>query len=83
MKTLTKDSLSLYLFDDDKTLLIEPDKITVGDPAELIIGDCNSNNTVLHENVARPEGWIGGKYLYDGNTWALNPDWVEPPAEQA
>lgn len=77
MKTLTKDSLSLYLFDDDKALLIEPDKITVGDPAELIIGDCNSGNTVLHENVTRPADWVGGKYLYDGAAWTLNPDWKE------
>jgi hypothetical protein len=83
MKTLTKDGLSLYLFEDDKALLIEPDKITVGNPAELIIGDCNSGNTVLHENVTRPDGWIGGKYLYLDGVWSLNPDWVDFSAEQA
>lgn len=78
MKTLTKDGLSLYLFDDTKPLSIEVDKIVVGDPAEFIIGDCNSGNTVLHEDVTAPADWVGRKYLFDGSDWTLNSDWVEP-----
>lgn len=81
MKTLTKDNLSLYLFVDDKPLLIEKDKITVGNPAEFIIGDCNSTNTVLHEGVTGPVDWVGGKYFYDRTEWTLNPVWVELPKE--
>lgn len=82
MKTLTKDGLSLYLFEDDKPLLIEKDKITVGDPADFIIGDCNSGNTVLHEGITGPEDWIGGKFLFDGTNWAPNPNWVAPETEE-
>jgi len=78
MKTLTKDNLSLYLFEDDKPLLIEADKITVGDPAEFIIGDCRSEDTVLHEGVTGPEDWTGGKYFYDGTDFTLNPNWTDP-----
>lgn len=78
MKTLTKNNLSLYLFQDDKLLLIEADKITVGDPVDFIIGDCNSGNIVLHEGVIGPEDWIGGKYMFDGTEWTLNPNWVDP-----
>lgn len=82
MKTLTKDGLSLYLFEDDKQLLIEKDKITVGDPADFIIGDCNSGNTVLHQGVTGPENWTGGKYLFDGANWTSNLNWVDPETEE-
>lgn len=75
MKTLTKSNLSLYLFEDDVSLDIASDKITVGDPAQYIISDCNSSNTVLHTGVTAPDAWIGHKYIYDGTKWALNPNY--------
>lgn len=82
MKTLTRENLSLYLFDDSKSLTITDDNIVVGDPVEFIIGDCNSENTTLHENVVNsPSDWANCKYLFDGTTWTLNPDWVDPDAE--
>ena len=78
MKTLTKDGLSLYLFEDNETLLVEADNITVGDPARFIVADCNSGNTVLYEGVTGPQDWTGGKFFFDGTDWTLNPNWVEP-----
>ena len=75
MKTLTKSNLSLYLLEDDVSVVLASDKITVGDPAKFIIQDCNSSDTVLHTDVSTPpSGWIGNKYTYDGTTWAVNPD---------
>ena len=81
MKTLTKDNLSLYLVEDNDTLVLTEENITVGDPARFIIGDCTSENTVLHEGVSNLEDWYPGKYFYDNTTWTLNPDWVEPTPE--
>jgi hypothetical protein len=78
MKTLTKNNLSLYVFDDSKTLTITEDNIIVGDPADFIISDCNSNNTVLHENVTEPEDWRGCKYLFVDGVWSISPNWEEP-----
>lgn len=78
MKTLTKNTLSLYLFDDTEKLAITEANITVGNPAKFIIGDCNSSNTVLYESVTVPEDWTGHKYFFDGTDWTLNPDWVDP-----
>ena len=78
MKTLTKDNKSLYLFDNDKALSITAESITVGNPIEFIIGDCNSSNTELHAGVTPPADWAGGKYFFDGTTWTENPDWVDP-----
>lgn len=78
MKTLIKDNLSLYVFADDKPLLITESRITVGDPEEMIISDCNNLNTVLHEGVTPPEDWIGCKYFYADGAWTQNPDWVDP-----
>jgi hypothetical protein len=81
MKTLTKNRRSIYLFDDNKSLTITSESITVGEPVEFIIGDCNSNNIVLHSGVTAPDDWSGHKYDFDGTTWTQNPDWVDPEAE--
>jgi hypothetical protein len=40
------------------------------------IGDMNSTNATLIENVTPPTDWVGGKYLYDNGTWTINPKWV-------
>ena len=77
MKTLTKDNLSLYLLEDDVTVVMTKKDITVGDPPEFIIADCSSQDTVLHDGVSLPEEWTGHKYFYDGTGWALNPNFVK------
>ena len=84
MKTITfnDNNISVYLFADDKALNVQSDKIIVGDPEELIIGDCNSSNVTVHENVTEPDDWFGWKYFYDGTTWTLNLDWVDPRIEE-
>lgn len=78
MKTLTKNQISLYLFEDDEVLNPTPTSIIVGDPIKFTVADCNSENTILHEEVTAPSDWFGGKYLFDGTDWTLNPNWVEP-----
>jgi hypothetical protein len=86
MKTIIENStnISKYLFEDDKAIDIQADKINVGDPANLdfIIGDLNSNNATLHENVTNsPADWKGCKYMFDGTTWTQDPNWVDPNSE--
>lgn len=78
MKTLVKDTKSIYIFDDAEVLDITTDNIQVGEPAHMIISDCNSSNVTLYTDVTPPEDWSGHKYLFDGTTWTLNPDWVDP-----
>jgi len=80
MKTLVKNTKSIYIFDDAEVLDITLDNIQVGEPARLIIGDCSSSNTTLYTDVTPPADWEGHKYLFDGSTWTENPDWVEPDA---
>jgi hypothetical protein len=86
MKTIVKidNDISLYLFDDEKEVNMQTNQINVGDPSNLdfIIGDLNSQNAVLYENVTNaPDDWFGEKYTFDGTTWTQNPDWVDPDAE--
>jgi hypothetical protein len=84
MKTLikTENNWSLYIFDDNEVLNIGDDQIAVGEPVTLYIGDCNSSNVTLFENVTPPDDWCGCKYLYTAeNGWELNPNWVEPVLE--
>jgi len=74
MKTLTKDGVSVYMFDDAEVVSIEANRTVIGNPETRIIGDCNTSNAVLHENVTPPEGWIGGKYLFDGTDFTFRPE---------
>lgn len=78
MKTLVKDTKSIYIFDDAEVLDITADNIQVGEPARFIIGDCNSSNITLYTDVTPPADWTGHKYFFDGTTWTENPDWVDP-----
>ena len=84
-KTIIENStkLSKYLFADDKAVSMASDKITVGsDPVDFIIGDLNTGNATLHEDVDNaPSDWYGNKYKFDGTTWAANADFVDPRDE--
>ena len=79
MKTIvrTETNESLYLFSDDEYLLCETDKITVGNPVQYKIADCNNTNTIVYTAVTAPDDWVGCKYLFDGTTWAVNPDYIQ------
>ena len=85
MKTIVEKStgVSKYLFEDDETLIVTEDNITVGNPVRFRVHDLNSNNTTITENVTNaPSDWYGCKYTFDGTTWAANPDWVEPDSDE-
>jgi len=77
MQTITKDSSSCYLYGDDEVIVIGEDSTVVGNPPILIIGDINSQNGELYENVTPPEDWVGNKYLFDGIEWTPNPDFPQ------
>ena len=84
MKTIveTSSGLSKYLLADDVTITATADNITVGDPAQFIIGDLNSTTVTITDNVTNaPENWSGNRYTFDGTTWTANPDWVDPTLE--
>ena len=68
MKTLVRkaDNVSIYLFNDSRSVTIESDKIIVGADANddlnrtnykvnaFVIADHNSSTVTLHTNVATP-----------------------------
>lgn len=76
MKTLTKNNISLYIFDDNEKIIRTPENIMVGDPIKFIISDCNLNNSYIHENVVLPQDWERMKYSFDGNEWIINESWT-------
>lgn len=76
MKTLVKGTNSIYIFDDADVIDMTADNIQVGEPARMIIADCNSSNVTLHTDVTPPADWVGNKYFFDGTTWTLDPNWV-------
>ena len=79
MKTITNlNNLSLHLFDDDEYLNIDNDYVSAGVPVKIRISDCNINNVKLFTKTTPPVDWVGSKYFFDGATWSLNPDYVEP-----
>lgn len=84
MKTIVDNATntSRYLFADDKSVTMGSDTITVGDPAEFIIGDLNSDNASLIEDVTEPEDWYGCKYTCDSDgTFTAVEGWVDPREE--
>ena len=86
MKTIVdiKTNTSRYLFADDKPLTIGSETITVGDPAEFIIGDLNSGNATLIEGVTEPEDWYGCKYTCSSDgTFTAVEGWVDPRVEES
>ena len=77
MKTIveTATGLSKYVFEDAVEVTLTANNIVT---PNFIIGDLNSNNSTMHENVTPPENWTGNRYTFDGTTWTANPDWVDP-----
>lgn len=84
MKTIveTATSLSKYLLADDAATAMDADHIVVGNPPLFVVSDLNADNSVVYEGVTAPADWTGNKYTFDGSNWALNPDWVDPLAEE-
>lgn len=64
MKTLievaTKESK--YIWADDVDVVMSNANVVTSD---LVIGDLNSTNSTLVENVDVPADWAPGKYIYD------------------
>jgi len=77
MKTLIENSTkeSKYIWADGVTVTVTNVNVVTPD---LIVGDLNSTNATLVEDVTPPEDWFGCKYLYDAGAWTLNPNWVDP-----
>ena len=81
MKTITFNSnnVSAYTFDDDHDLVTTTENITC---PHFIIGDLNSTNATIHSGVTPPADWQGGRYTFDGTTWAEVAGWVDQKAAQ-
>ena len=81
MKTITLNSnnISAYTFDDAHDLVATGENITC---PHFIIGDLNSTNATIHTGVTPPADWQGGRYTFDGTTWAEVAGWVDPKVAQ-
>ena len=82
MKTIIENgtNCSKYLFADDVSVVIEAGytKVTRPDGTGPFIGDLNSSNATLVEDVTEPDDWVGCKYNYVNDVWELCPDWTDP-----
>ena len=80
MKTIVNNetNTSLYLLDDDVSVTMGEFSVTVGDPVEFIIGDLNSSNAILIEDIVEPTEWVATKYTHDGSAWAEVDGWKHP-----
>jgi len=86
MKTLTfnENNHSPYIFADDKSVVVEAHRITVGDAddPDFYIGDMNSSNATLHLDVTPPDDWEGNRYTFNGSAWTAIEGWVDPKVAQ-
>ena len=78
-------NLSVVIFKDADTVTITDSNLAGNDSdgIEYIFNSLNSSNVNLIENATVPEGWSPNKYTLNGETWALNTDWVDPDEEVA
>jgi len=77
MKTITLNSnnVSVYTFEDSDSVVSTASNITC---QQFIIGDMNSSNATIHTDATPPDNWQGGRYTYDGTTWAEVAGWEDP-----
>ena len=83
-KTIVENAtkLSMYVFANDKPVIMGEGIITVGsDPVDFYVCDLNSSNATMHTDVTAPDGWYGDKHFFDGTDWTNNPNWVDPNEE--
>ena len=75
-----EDKVVKYLLEDDKAVALSAGNIVVGDPAspDFIIGDMNSGNATLVEDVTAPTGWFGCKFKYVDDAWTEVEGWEDP-----
>ena len=81
MKTIVENgtNASKFLLEDDVVIETTSENITVGNPPMFISECMNDDNATVYANVTNaPSDGYGDKYTFDGTTWALNPDWIEP-----
>ena len=71
----SSEKISKYLFRDDRVLDITEENIIVytadGTTVDFIIGDLNSANSTLVEDVTEPEDYSDNKYIYEDGTWTV------------
>lgn len=80
MKVLVRKEsrVVVRMFEDDAQVILRDDATQVGEPAQFFIGHCNSANAFMYESAQPPEDWLPEKYIFDGATWSINPDWIQP-----
>tara|TARA_R100000030_G_scaffold7555_1_gene5307 strand:- start:217 stop:465 length:249 start_codon:yes stop_codon:yes gene_type:complete len=75
----TSTKLAKYALTDDETIVSTADNLQIGNPIKFLVDDLNSTTVTITENVTNvPDDWVGNKYTFDGTTWTLNPNWVDP-----
>ena len=63
-------------FEDSVVITITAENVSIGDDEMFL--DLNSFNAAAHENATLPNDFVPHKYAYDGTTWTVRADWVEP-----
>lgn len=81
---------SLHSIPDHVSVVLQSDMTRVGNPDrpmfnghDYYICDCTTENAELHENVQLPDGWLPHKFMFDGTTWTVDANWVDPTPEPA
>ena len=85
--TETSTGLAKYVLSNETNISTTASEIIVSDTVDgenvvrFIIADLNSTIVTVTDGVINvPEDWVGNKYLFDGTTWTLNPNWLDPDA---
>tara|TARA_B100001094_G_C17637401_1_gene533375 strand:+ start:175 stop:462 length:288 start_codon:yes stop_codon:yes gene_type:complete len=72
------DGMAAYVWPSSYNVELLADKVVVKEDNQVLynISDLNATNSTFHSNVSDiPEDWAGGKYMFDGSSWTVNPVW--------
>ena len=73
---IDNNNVSLFIFEDSDVVSLTEAGIKA---PGFTIGDLNSSTATLVATPAPPSDWIGSKYLYNGVSWVLNPEYQITP----
>ena len=74
-----RPNLVAWAFSDDAVLTVTSDHIEVTDGSRHeIIGDMNSGNALVFENVVLPENFVPGRYMFIRERFVEVTGWVHP-----
>jgi hypothetical protein len=69
---MSVDNPSFLLCEDDEAITVDGDTLIT--PAVTFL-NMPEDGYMIHKDVTAPDDWSPMRYLFDGASWVVNPEW--------